>query len=142
MRGARGPIQRDAVTVPSLILMARPSALRSEASDDSLDESSSESESEAEEDPPEMRVRRVEHAGGVNRVRCMPQRPNMVAVWGDGGRVSVFDLSDQLRAVAGDAYKEAKGGPQKVAPKQIFGGHSSEGWALDWSPVAEGRLAR
>jgi len=110
----------------------------SESEDDA--DLSSESSSDEEEDPPVMRVRKVEHKGGINRVRCMPQQPGVVAVWGDTGRVSVFDLSEQLAAVASENFKEPKGGPQRVNPKMQFGGHSCEGWAMDWSPATAGRL--
>lgn len=132
------PLPPSPSTLPSPILTS--SAARSGS--DSDDESSSESSSDDDEDPPQMRTRRVAHSGGINRIRCMPQQPNVVAAWGDSGRVSVFDVADQLKATVAEPYKEQKGGPQKVNARQVFGGHSSEGWALDWSPVTAGRLLR
>ena len=105
-------------------------------------DSASEDDDDDDEDPPLMQVRRVEHSGGVNRIRNFPQQSGVVAVWSDTGRVSIFDLREQASAVADTSgrFKEPKGGPQRVNPKQTFGGHNCEGWSLDWSPVVPGRL--
>ena len=45
-----------------------------------------------------FRCKRVPHQGGVNRVRVMPQRPGVVAAWGDSGVVSVYDCFLELYA--------------------------------------------
>ena len=37
-------------------------------------------------------VRQVPTVCGLNRVRAMPQRPGMVAAWGEDGRVQVGSL--------------------------------------------------
>ncbi|CAM9880617.1 unnamed protein product [Scytosiphon promiscuus] len=78
----------------------------------------------------------LEYAGGVNRVRSMPQRPGVVATWSETSDVHVWDLEEQVSALA------AKGAPRKskVEPVFTFDGHMEEGFALDWSPTEEGRL--
>lgn len=65
--------------------------------DDSDDESSSDEEDEDEDGEgapsgavkPSMQAQSVAHHGGINRIRCMPQKPQMCATWGDTGRVQV-----------------------------------------------------
>jgi ribosome assembly protein RRB1 len=41
------------------------------------------------EAPPVLHARQVAPGCGVNRMRCMPQRPGVVAAWGDNARVQV-----------------------------------------------------
>lgn len=47
------------------------------------------SDSDDEDAPPQIHTNRVAHHGGVNRMRCMPQQPAVVASWGDTGLVQV-----------------------------------------------------
>ena len=47
------------------------------------------SDSDDEDAPPQIHTSRVAHYGGVNRLRCMPQQPAVVASWGDTGLVQV-----------------------------------------------------
>lgn len=47
------------------------------------------SDSDDEGAPPQIHTSRVAHYGGVNRLRCMPQQPAVVASWGDTGLVQV-----------------------------------------------------
>lgn len=91
----------------------------------------------------------------VNRVRAMPQRSNVVAVWGESGRVSLLDVAPALDALNRDSLKRmpaAAGGapgrgggdaarPGAIKPFMSFAGHKDEGYALAWSGVAAGRLA-
>lgn len=57
------------------------------ARDDSEEESSS---SDEEDDaPPVLHSRALAHAGGVNRLRAMPQQPGVIAAWADTGAVQV-----------------------------------------------------
>lgn len=48
------------------------------------------SDSDDENAPPQIHTSRVAHYGGVNRLRCMPQQPAVVASWGDTGLVQVW----------------------------------------------------
>ena len=79
----------------------------------------------------------------------------VIASWGDTGIVQVWDLTPQLQSLmtltadanTGGATAEGRssgGGKnveaERVAPRHAFTGHRDEGYALDWSPVVEGRL--
>lgn len=101
---------------------------------------------EDEEDPDEdeefdedaqLETQAIDHEGGVNRLRAMPQRSNIVASWSDTGKVHVFDLSKHIKALDMPQAKKLK------SPAALFSytGHKTEGYALDWSPVQAGRLA-
>ena len=97
-------------------------------------------------DGPLLRVRKIAHHGAVNRVRCMPQRSAIVATWSDAGVVQVWDTAKQLGELMsavdddGDERNGGGGAAARVAPRFAFTGHADEGYAVDWSPVAEGRL--
>jgi ribosome assembly protein RRB1 len=88
----------------------------------------------------------------VNRVRAMPQRANIVAVWGESGRVSLLDVAPALDALnrdgakrmqlpaAGGAAAAAAARPGAIKPFMSYAGHKEEGYALAWSRVVPGRL--
>ncbi|KAL0052504.1 hypothetical protein WJX82_003231 [Trebouxia sp. C0006] len=83
----------------------------------------------------------IAHHGGVNRLRCMPQQPAVVASWGDTGLVQIFDLSTQLADLAQrNRQKPSSHAMQKTVPKQLHR-HRTEGYALDWSNHTTGQLA-
>ena len=52
----------------------------------------------------------------------------------------VWDLAQQVASLAEQKQHETQLAPQKQAPMQLFGGHSTEGFAMDWSPLVAGRL--
>lgn len=63
----------------------------------------------------------------------MPQKPNILATWSDTKSVFIWDISQDLSCLDN---------PQRVPqtkPVKSFQGHPDEGYALDWSPVTEGR---
>ncbi|CAM9674405.1 unnamed protein product [Hapterophycus canaliculatus] len=103
---------------------------------DNDDESSDEEGPDETDDDPTLDHINIPHKGGVNRVRSMPQRPGVVATWSETSNVHVWDLEEQVSALA------AKGAPRKskVEPVFTFDGHMEEGFALDWSPTEEGRF--
>jgi ribosome assembly protein RRB1 len=74
-------------------------------------------------------------------MRAQPQAPHVVATWAETGHVQVWDIKPQLLALNGET---AAGGASaklaRVPPRQVFTGHATEGYAVDWSPVAAGRL--
>eukprot|EP00887_Chlorella_sp_A99_P006376 scaffold3.g6376.t1 len=111
-------------------------------SDDDMPSASDEEEEEEEEEEARLHVRKVAHSGGVNRVRAMPQRPAVVASFGDSAQVQVWDLADLLGELReeGDDAPGTSGRVHKLPARQAHS-HSAEGYALDWSPAAEGRLA-
>jgi len=126
----------------SVIRVSRIKKTRRDADADE-DMEASDSESDESGNAPTLTVASVVHHGCVNRVRAMPQRPSAVATWSDSGHVMVWDLSAQMTKVM-TTTTDAKGqvaAPTRVTPSQVFTGHKDEGYALDWSPVVEGRLA-
>ena len=82
----------------------------------------------------------IPHHGGINRIRVMPQNSNIVATWSDNGQVNVFDVESVLAKFSSKGTKQTL--PSKeMRPFFTHSGHSTEGYALDWSPVKEGYLA-
>jgi len=86
----------------------------------------------------------IKHNGGVNRVRAMPQMPNIVATWSDIGNVYMYNVESAL-----DTFQRSAGLPTKSkssinshkSPFFTYQGHSTEGYAMDWSPVTAGQFA-
>lgn len=119
--------------------------------DDDSDASESDSDDEdggiAPINGPIIQVQKVAHHGAVNRVRACPHRPSLVATWGETGVVQVWDLAPQLTklsmltADARDAQAAMNVQPQRSAPRHAFTGHADEGYAMDWSPTVDARLA-
>nr|XP_011459874.1 PREDICTED: glutamate-rich WD repeat-containing protein 1 isoform X2 [Fragaria vesca subsp. vesca] len=107
-------------------------------SDDSGSDEDSEDEELGGSGAPVLQLRKVTHEGCVNRIRAMTQNPHICASWGDTGHVQVWDFSSHLNALA-ESESEVSQGPSTQAPLFTFG-HKDEGFALDWSPVATGRL--
>jgi len=67
----------------------------------------------------------------------MHQNGGVVATWADTGKVHVYDLTSVTTALQNKTSTKKHPG----SPQCSFDGHSQEGFALDWSPVVEGRLA-
>lgn len=86
----------------------------------------------------------IKHDSTVNRIRVMPQKSNIVAVWGESGRVSLIDATPALDVLNRDNLNRMSASrsipPSAVKPFYSFAGHRIEGYALDWSRVTEGRL--
>lgn len=101
-------------------------------------ESEQEEHDEDLDEDPTVNFRELKCRAGINRVRCMPQLSHIVATWFDNATVQVWDVGRCLRAIENPAAGA------KVTTKQCrlqqFTGHQVEGFALDWSPVAQGRL--
>mmetsp|Transcript_16703 Transcript_16703/g.30245 ORF Transcript_16703/g.30245 Transcript_16703/m.30245 type:complete len:476 (-) Transcript_16703:307-1734(-) len=113
----------------------------SEGSDDEDEDMNSEEEESNNGEPPaKFHCRLVNHQGGINRIRSMPQRPGVVAIWGDTSRVTVIDGSKFVEELAGEAEPTAKSRNKQDVRPLHYHGHSSEGFALDWSLAQEGRL--
>ncbi|XP_072281869.1 glutamate-rich WD repeat-containing protein 1 [Pyxicephalus adspersus] len=111
------------------------------------DSESSESESEDEEEiqnrTPQMELAMVSHFGNVNRVRVTTSMNIPVAaVWAEKGLVEIFDLQQQLAAVEDPQVLSTfiREQQSKIIPIYSFSGHMTEGFSLDWSPRAAGRL--
>eukprot|EP00850_Spirogloea_muscicola_P018882 SM000178S03447 [mRNA] locus=s178:30138:33291:- [translate_table: standard] len=116
-----------------------------ESSDDEEDEAMDAPGTAASLGKPGMQVRMVAHHGSVNRLRAMPQLPHITATWGDSGHVQVWDFGLHVRALsAADGPVPGMAAPaaplHRQAPLQLYAGHRSEGFAMDWSPMTSGRL--
>ena len=104
------------------------------------------SDSEDEEEDATFHVRKFAHKGGVNRVRCMPQNSGVVASWSDTSQVQVWDTGALQRdLVEWEGCEEGEREERnkkvhKMNAMQVYV-HATEGYALDWSPCLEGRLA-
>ncbi|KAL7533660.1 hypothetical protein ACHAXR_005373 [Thalassiosira sp. AJA248-18] len=127
--------------------------------DDSNDDSDSDAEEEEEELDPILEHYSFPHAcGGINRIRVCPHNSDIVGVWSDSGVVSLYDIGGALdildRSSASSSF--IGGGNKNDAMKQqqsqvvrkmrkdpffVYSGHSTEGYAIDWSRVTPGRLA-
>mmetsp|Transcript_44520 Transcript_44520/g.139647 ORF Transcript_44520/g.139647 Transcript_44520/m.139647 type:complete len:455 (-) Transcript_44520:1166-2530(-) len=106
---------------------------RTQAPDES-DAESGDDDDHLDEDPV-LETRNLRHRGGVNRLRSCPQRPQVLATFADTGHVHVFDAGNAVRSF------EERGVPPQ-SQKAIWNfSHRDEGYALDWSPMQEGRFA-
>lgn len=105
------------------------------------DSDDDEEEDEIEDLDPVIEHYSLKHNGGVNRVRAMPQRPEVVATWSDKGKVNMYNVRGIL-----DSFERSSGGDssssRKIArdPFFVYQGHSTEGYSMDWSRVNEGHF--
>ncbi|KAL7473638.1 hypothetical protein ACHAXS_014092 [Conticribra weissflogii] len=118
--------------------------------DDDEEDSSDEDEEEDEDLDPVLEHYSFPHpTGGINRLRVCPHNRDIVACWGDNGTVSLYDIGGALdvldRSSAGaDRRGRHSSDPvrkMKKDPFFVYSGHATEGYAVDWSRVAPGRLA-
>eukprot|EP00180_Rhodochaete_pulchella_P004395 Plantae.Rhodophyta-Rhodochaete_pulchella.ctg8271.p1 GENE.Plantae.Rhodophyta-Rhodochaete_pulchella.ctg8271~~Plantae.Rhodophyta-Rhodochaete_pulchella.ctg8271.p1 ORF type:complete len:424 (+),score=56.95 Plantae.Rhodophyta-Rhodochaete_pulchella.ctg8271:49-1272(+) len=84
----------------------------------------------------------VKHDGTVNRIRAMPQKEQIVATWSDAGRVFVYDVDPCLQSLDRGSRMPLPGTllPSSVRPMFSFSGHKTEGFAMNWCPLKEGRM--
>eukprot|EP00559_Dactyliosolen_fragilissimus_P008195 CAMPEP_0184855052 /NCGR_PEP_ID=MMETSP0580-20130426/385_1 /TAXON_ID=1118495 /ORGANISM="Dactyliosolen fragilissimus" /LENGTH=565 /DNA_ID=CAMNT_0027349467 /DNA_START=54 /DNA_END=1751 /DNA_ORIENTATION=+ len=125
--------------------------------EEDIEEDSDEEEEEEENDDvydldPVLEHFNLNHTGGVNRVRAMPQNPEVVATWSDEGIVNLFDVgpilemfekSSSSTTLTADKDKPSSKKTRKIKkdPFFVYSGHSTEGYALDWSRTKMGQLA-
>lgn len=123
--------QADAVDNNRIYVM-KASQLYRTKHDDNQDSDDSDDDDNFDDDPL-LDSRYVKHRGAVNRIRSMPQQSHIVASWSDIGEVNLWDLSPFMKALDG---------PSKIPTitPLYTSKHKQEGFAMDWSPVAEGRL--
>lgn len=117
--------------------------LKQEDEDEKEDESDQEDEQDDPNTLPKLTSVRVAHKGCVNRLRLQKLGGRLLtASWSDTGKVHIYDLTTQNQAVS-DQKSINTYTAQKVMPKPIytFGGHLTEGYALDWSKLKPGGLA-
>jgi ribosome assembly protein RRB1 len=112
--------------------------------DDEDDEDDDDDDDEME---PVMEHYSIPHYGGINRVRVMPQSPDIVATWSDAGALHLFDVSSirqRFDSSRGGSGSGTVGKPWQDIPTKPFFSystkHHTEGYALDWSTVNQGHL--
>lgn len=90
------------------------------------------------------------HYGGVNRVRIMPQMPNVVATWSDQKRVNLYNIQPVLNTFERSSGLTSSGNKsnnstlfnsKNAGPFFTYQGHNAEGYAMDWSPLTRGLFA-
>ncbi|CCW71488.1 unnamed protein product [Phytomonas sp. Hart1] len=95
---------------------------------------------------PTVYHRGIPHHGVVNRLRCDPaatvgggSSSALVAVWSDTGRVQVFDLDSDRRALTDFANwskeRARRAGPASLRFSTPSSTHQVEGFGLGWSAV-------
>lgn len=95
---------------------------------DGVADSDDESDDDGGDDDATVEVQRINHYGGVNRVRVMPQEPHVVASWSDTGKVNLFDIRPQLRLLdAAEGRGVAAPVPKGYGPAYTFAGHGESG---------------
>jgi len=102
-------------------------------------ESSDEEDSEEDEQTAAEGIvqQRVKHHGGINRLRRLPQDTRFVALFDDRSNVEIVDITNALQDVRADRNSTNLRTPSVLFTHR----HSTEGFALDWSPLKQGRLA-
>ncbi|CAI9280276.1 unnamed protein product [Lactuca saligna] len=75
-------------------------------------------------------IQKIHVDGEVNRARCMPQNPSIIAAKTSSSEVYVFDSTKQLLNDEGGSCE----------PDAKLRGHEKEGYGLSWSPFKEGYL--
>lgn len=103
---------------------------------DSESESEDDDADDLDEDPSIEHID-INHHGGVNRIRSMPQKPGVVATMSSDSNVNIYDLS----SLATSLMNKSPRGPIPSKPTFTYSGHRDEGFAIDWSSVLPGRLA-
>lgn len=111
---------------------------RTKHDDDSDDEVDLDDAGSDTEDDPVVESRAIKHQGAINRIRVAPQRNNIVATWSDTAKVHIWDTSLQLSAL--DEISDSSKVNSPLDPLYTFEGHSTEGFALDWSLQTPGRI--
>ena len=115
-----------------------------EDSDDSDDEDDEEEDDEIADLDPIVEPFSLRHEGGINRIRVMPQHSEVVATWSDTGTVNLYDVRgilDIFNRSAGGGDDGRGGGKFRRDPFFVYQGHSTEGYAMDWSRVKAGQMA-
>ena len=145
--------------------------MEDENDEDSDEEMEEDSDGDNEDDSDEEEIDHdpilehvaLNHNGGVNRVRVMPnvsntggtltegflQKKQVVATWSDAGHVNLYDVAsclDYLERSSGNFNRASNstGAPsgESYSKKPFFTyrGHPTEGYAMDWSKTSLGNL--
>lgn len=111
---------------------------KKEGEDDDDDEDSDEEDVDLD---PVLESFSIPHHGGVNRIRAMPQQSHIVATWSDASQVNIFNVEPILSKFSRKGTKHQTPPSSELKPYFVHSQHTTEGYALDWSPVKQGYLA-
>jgi len=123
-----------------LIVMKMSEMHRTRKDRDENESSDSDEDSDEDDDLDDDAVadqKSIKHPGAVNRVRSMPQSPQIVASWSDTGNVFIWDINAHLRTLGALPGGSLSATPINT-PIFTFQGHKDEGFAMDFSPVKPG----
>jgi histone-binding protein RBBP4 len=76
-------------------------------------------------------IQKINHEGEVNRARCMPQNPSIIATKTVSSDVLIFDYTKHPSKPTADG---------KCTPNLRLKGHEKEGYGVSWNPQKEGLL--
>lgn len=131
--------------VNSLIVMKMTNLTNTSNDDDDESDSDGSDDEETDKSSPKMNFVSIKHQGCVNRVRSAAVGDaTLVASWSELGKVSIWNIEEQLKAVNSSA---ALAGYNKKVEKEeakavfTFKGHLAEGYGVDWCPTEDGTLA-
>mmetsp|Transcript_23243 Transcript_23243/g.55098 ORF Transcript_23243/g.55098 Transcript_23243/m.55098 type:complete len:577 (-) Transcript_23243:29-1759(-) len=151
--------QNNSLTVIKLSDMGRLPQPKDEEEDilgdeyDKDDGSDSDDDDDDEEDldlDPILEHYSAPHYGGVNRVRAMQptkqqKSDTVVATWSDVGKVYLYNVQDMVSrfdvSEGRQPNRSSSTSSSSSGPFLVYDGHSTEGYALDWSNVQQGQLA-
>ncbi|KAG5459237.1 MAG: WD40-repeat-containing domain protein, partial [Olpidium bornovanus] len=108
---------------------------------DAGEDSDSEDDDGGLDDDPILEHRVIPHRGGVSRVRLAKDASSCLmhaATWADTGKVHIWDISSQLAALDVPGAVVPHDATKPVYTVENHG--DVEGFAMDWSDVATGRL--
>lgn len=61
--------------------------------------------------------------------------PHIISVFSETSKVSIFNISNQIKSL------DVPSNSSKASKSEVFSfNHSTEGFALDWSPCSTGRM--
>eukprot|EP01135_Chromosphaera_perkinsii_P003242 Nk52_evm17s239 gene=Nk52_evmTU17s239 len=107
------------------------------------EEDDDDSDDEMEEEP-QLSFKYIKHEGCVNRIRSTEiAGKQVVSTWSDLGKINVFDISSTLGELGFNGAEGVSAPSKKAAtvePIYSFGGHPTEGFAMDWSARVPGRF--
>ncbi|ENN79900.1 glutamate-rich WD repeat-containing protein 1 [Dendroctonus ponderosae] len=127
------------------VIVMKLSNLQKTKNADSDNEDEELSDDEDDVSDPKMAGAMIKHMGCVNRIRStVVQETALAASWSELGKVNIWDLTPQLQAVDSDQLLSQYNKDNKqnsLKPVFTFTGHTTEGFAMDWSPTRPGVLA-
>eukprot|EP00276_Gloeochaete_wittrockiana_P013344 CAMPEP_0184333682 /NCGR_PEP_ID=MMETSP1089-20130417/2631_1 /TAXON_ID=38269 ORGANISM="Gloeochaete wittrockiana, Strain SAG46.84" /NCGR_SAMPLE_ID=MMETSP1089 /ASSEMBLY_ACC=CAM_ASM_000445 /LENGTH=513 /DNA_ID=CAMNT_0026657609 /DNA_START=47 /DNA_END=1588 /DNA_ORIENTATION=+ len=107
----------------------------SSSDDEEAENDNSSDEEDHYDDDPVLEHKFIQHPGVINRIRTMPQKTNIVSSWSEDGSVYLWNVQAYVRSLNEPGIRV-----KNCDPLFKFSKHSTEGFAMDWSTVAEGKL--